>query len=197
MSPHLVWTINFQKLEGRERWGTGRCTDLKSACCRLGKQPGEESKRTREREGVNYKSRRGLHPSTPPKHPQAEPSALLQLHVWGGILYVFPSFIPFFLKCKEAKDGIRSGWSSWSKLKDNPHQWVVHHSAVRGSEWQILSSLSGGRKEWDEQRNKWGGREERSGEETRAPVEFHRQVSTMAVCVCAQHSNVHEWLYRN
>lgn len=103
-----------------------------------------------EREGANYKSGCGLHPSTPPKHPQAASLAVLQLHVWGSTLCVFPSFTAFFHRHQRKKQRVKvnTGLSSWSRLKDNPHHWLVHHSAVRGREWQIFSSLSGGKKEW-------------------------------------------------
>lgn len=75
-------------------------------------------------------------------------------------------------------------YSSWSQLRDNPFHRVIHQLAVISSEWQIFSSLSGGsKKEWNEQRSKWGGRQERNREVRRAPVEFHRQVSTMTECV--------------
>jgi len=133
----------------------------------------------RQKLGANYKSSCALHPSTPPKHPQAASTAVLQLHFWGSILYLFPSSTPL----PEMQGPGSTRGSLLAQLKDNPHHWVVHHSAGwGGSKWQILWSLRRGRKEWDEQRSKWGGSEERSGKRRRAPVEFHRQVSTMSEC---------------
>lgn len=70
-------------------------------------------------------------------------------------------------------------------LKDNPHSWVVHHSAVK-SEWQIFSSLSVGRKEWDEKRSKWGGREEKR-EESPSGIS---QAGQHNDCVCARNNEI-------
>lgn len=98
VSPHLVLNkqLSRTKEKGEKDEKRKGVLDLKGACCRLGKQPDEEREQMREREGANYKSGCGLHPSTPPKHPQAASLALLQLHVWGSTLYPFPSFIPVF-----------------------------------------------------------------------------------------------------
>lgn len=94
MSPHLVCTNKLSRTKREEDEKREGVLDLKSARCRLGKQPGEERERMREREGGNWKSGCGPHPSTPPKHPQAASPAVLQLHVWGSTLPLSPSLVP-------------------------------------------------------------------------------------------------------
>lgn len=108
--------------------------DLRSTRCRLGKQPGGGRERVREREGAGWKSGCGSHPSTPPKHPRAASSAVLQLHVWGST----PSFLPSFVSPKEARgQGQHGGGSSPSPSADNPC-----HRPSFGSEREVSDKSS-------------------------------------------------------
>lgn len=88
----------------------------------------------REREGAGWKSGCGSHPSTPPKHPRATSSAVLQLHVWESALSLLPSFV----SPKEALgQGQHGGGSSLSPSVDNPC-----HRPSFGSEREVSDKSS-------------------------------------------------------
>lgn len=198
-SPHLVWTNKLSRTKREEKKDEKRegVLDLKRACCRLGKPPDKERERMREREGANCKSRCGSHPSTPPKHPQAASSAVLQLHVWGSTLPLFPYFLP------PKKPGSRSPRASVLG-----HSWriiLVTESSITW-QWEVVSDKSSLPSVEEEDKNEMNRGvseegEERSGEVRREPqwnfTGRSAQWLCVCVCVCATTKNVHKSMRRS